>query len=78
MPLIYSDEYKKQRRARLFDSVMEYVEDDEGRVEFTDDLNSILMELESEALTNLERYRQIRNKLGIYPVPTTNPPGPYD
>lgn len=78
MTLIYPDEYKKQRRERLFDSVLEYVENDEGRVEFTDDLNSILVELESEALTNLERYRQIRNKLGIYPVPTTNPPGPYD
>lgn len=78
MTLIYPDEYKKQRRERLFDSVLEYVENDEGRVEFTDDLNSIFVELESEALTNLERYRQIRNKLGIYPVPTTNPPGPYD
>lgn len=78
MTFSYSDEYQKQRRERLFDSVLEYVEDDEGRVEFTNDLNSIFAELESDALTNLERYRQIRNKLGIYPVPTTNPPGPYD
>lgn len=78
MTFSYSDEYQKQRRERLFDSVLEYVEDDEGRVEFTNDLNSIFAELESDALTNLERYRQIRNKLGIYPAPTTNPPGPYD
>lgn len=78
MSFVYSDEYHKQRRERLFDSVLEYIETDEGRAEFTNDLNSILSELESEALVNLERYRQIRNKLGIYPTPTTNPPGPYD